>query len=90
MFTIYDPDLGPDLVRCYLAISKRCKKQLTRETCSFDRVVPGGPYNRSNVQPACLPCQWEQGALITRERRHAWLGWRREADLAGIEWDGAM
>jgi hypothetical protein len=33
-----------------------CRKSLTFETVEADRIVPGGPYARHNVQPACRDC----------------------------------
>lgn len=33
-----------------------CGRTLTYETVEADRIVPGGSYRRSNVQPACGPC----------------------------------
>jgi hypothetical protein len=50
----------------------------------------GGDKRASRARTSRKPCQNLQGALITRERRHQWFDWMREADEAGIEWDGAM
>lgn len=33
-----------------------CGTTLTYATVEADRIVPGGSYARSNVQPACRPC----------------------------------
>lgn len=33
-----------------------CAALLTFLTVTADRIKPGGPYRRDNVQPACLPC----------------------------------
>ena len=30
-----------------------CGVTLTRETLQVDRIVPGGSYRRSNIQPSC-------------------------------------
>lgn len=38
-------------VPCYL-----CDRPLTYAEVTADRLVPGGPYARWNVRPACLPC----------------------------------
>lgn len=38
-----------------------CHKPLTVETVESDRIVPGGSYARSNVQPSCGPCNKERG-----------------------------
>lgn len=86
----FDPDLGPEVARCHLAISDRCHGVVDQTTLTVDRIEPGGTYTRDNIQPACLPCQNTQGALITAERRHQWLAWVEEARQAGIEWDGVM
>lgn len=90
LLATFDVDLGPDRARCQLAISDNCRQIVTFETVTADRIIPGGTYAHTNVQPACAPCQNRQGALITRERRHQWFGWKREAELAGIEWDGTL
>lgn len=90
MLATFDPDLGPDQARCHLAISDNCREVVTVATVTADRIDPGGSYRRENVQPACVPCQNKQGALITRERRHQWRDWMREADEAGIVWDGVL
>lgn len=33
-----------------------CQARLTYATVEADRIIPGGPYARSNVQPACRSC----------------------------------
>jgi 5-methylcytosine-specific restriction endonuclease McrA len=38
-----------------------CGRELTSEEAERDRIVPGGPYNRSNVQPSCRPCNIRRG-----------------------------
>jgi len=37
-----------------------CPKVLTLKTVTQDRIVPGGPYRRSNLLPACLDCNIER------------------------------
>lgn len=86
----FDPDLGPGQARCRLQISDMCRPVVDESTLSVDRIDPGGTYKRSNIQPACIPCQNKQGALITKERREQWQQWMREAEEAGIEWDGVL
>lgn len=90
MLATFDPDLGPDRARCHLQIHDRCRGVLDFSTVTADRIDTGGTYARSNVRPACAPCQNRQGALITRERRHQWLAWMDEARSLGIEWDGQV
>lgn len=94
LLAAFDVDLGPSRVRCHLGISDACVNRagefLTLSSVTADRIVAGGSYCHDNVQPACRPCQSRQGALITAERRRQWLEWRREADDAGIVWDGAL
>lgn len=86
----FDTDLGPDRARCALRISDACVGEVDGRSLTVDRIVAAGSYAHDNIRPACRPCQNRQGALITREKRHQWLAWRREADEAGIEWDGAL
>jgi 5-methylcytosine-specific restriction endonuclease McrA len=38
-----------------------CGKGLTFDTMEQDRIVPGGPYNRTNIQPSCRPCNERRG-----------------------------
>jgi hypothetical protein len=90
LLATFDPDLGPDKARCALGLSDRCKVVVDLCTVTADRIDPGGTYRRDNVQPACVPCQNRQGALITREKRAQWRAWMDEAQAAGIEWDGVM
>lgn len=84
----FDPDLGPTVARCALHLSDTCHQYVDDTTLTVDRIEPGGTYRRGNIQPACRPCQNTQGALITREARHQWLAWAKEADMLGIDWDG--
>lgn len=44
-----------------------CGETLTLATCEADRIIPGGSYRRSNVQPACSPCN------RTRSNNVSWL-----------------
>lgn len=91
LLATFDPDLGPELARCHLGIAgDRCHVYVDDRTLTVDRIDPGGSYRRDNIQPACVPCQNKQGALITAERRQEWRRWMEEADALGIEWDGAM
>lgn len=90
LLATFDTDLGPEVARCHLKISDRCHGVVDAQTLTADRLVPGGTYRRDNIQPACIPCQTKQGALITREARHAWQAYMNEALALGIEWDGAM
>lgn len=38
-----------------------CGKTLTFATMQQDRIVPGGPYSRDNIQPSCGPCNIGRG-----------------------------
>lgn len=58
-----------ELVACFLQISRHCLWVLDEDTVSADRIEPGGSYRRSNIQPACGPCQQRQGGLIGAARR---------------------
>jgi hypothetical protein len=33
-----------------------CGRSLTRRTLEADRIVPGGSYRRTNIQPSCRRC----------------------------------
>jgi hypothetical protein len=59
-----------ELVACFLQISRHCLYVLDEHTVSADRIDPGGSYRRSNIQPACGPCQCRQGGLIGAARAH--------------------
>jgi hypothetical protein len=54
-------------VSCYrFAI---CETWLTVDTVTVDRIVPGrdgGTYRRSNIRPACGPCNSETGGALAR------------------------
>lgn len=48
--------------RCY-----RCGALLTESTVTVDRIVPGcrgGTYRRTNIRPACGPCNSETGGPL--------------------------
>jgi len=38
-----------------------CGATLTIETCEADRIIPGGSYARTNIQPSCRPCNIRRG-----------------------------
>lgn len=38
-----------------------CGKGLDFNSIEQDRIIPGGPYNRKNVQPSCGPCNIRRG-----------------------------
>jgi hypothetical protein len=53
--------------RCY-----RCGTLLTEETLTVDRIVPGcmgGTYRRTNIRPACGPCNIHTGNQVRDSRR---------------------
>lgn len=52
----------PGHCRCY-----RCGELLTVVTLTVDRIVPGalgGTYRRTNIRPACSPCQTLTGNVL--------------------------
>ena len=54
-------------VRCY-----RCSTELTVDTVTSDRIVPGaegGTYRRDNIRPACGPCNTSTGGALGAARR---------------------
>lgn len=54
-------------VACFLQRSPHCLYVLDVDNVSPDRVklgVHGGTYRRSNILPACLPCQCHQGGQV--------------------------
>lgn len=56
-----------------------CGDVLSYASVQADRIVPGGSYRRSNVQPACGPCNRE------RSDDPSWLGaLARSALLSGM------
>lgn len=59
-------------VACFLQRSRYCLWVLDETNVSPDRIVlgaDGGTYRRSNIQPACLPCQMDQGGELGQARR---------------------
>lgn len=51
--------------RCY-----RCGALLTADTVTVDRIRPGcqgGTYARTNIRPACGPCNSSTGATVRRK-----------------------
>lgn len=47
----------------------RCDETLDDTTITVDRIVPGvlgGTYRRSNIRPACGPCNSETGGALSR------------------------
>jgi 5-methylcytosine-specific restriction endonuclease McrA len=38
-----------------------CGVKLTWDTLEQDRIIPGGPYRMSNLQPSCGPCNRRRG-----------------------------
>lgn len=63
LLTEFDVDLGPGRARCHLKLSTECERVVDEVTLSVDRIEMGGSYRRSNIQPACKPCQDRQGGL---------------------------
>lgn len=54
--------------RCY-----RCGDYLNADTVSPDRIKPGcegGTYRRTNIRPACEPCQSKTGGVLGALRRY--------------------
>jgi len=61
------PGDGEPACRCY-----RCGVLLTVDTVTVDRIIPGcmgGTYRRSNIRPACGPCNSETGGALSRRRK---------------------
>lgn len=61
--------LGVPACRCY-----RCGVLLTVETVTADRIVPGclgGTYRRSNIRPACGPCNSQTGGRLAHRKAAA-------------------
>ena len=60
--------LGIPACRCY-----RCGALLTDASITVDRIIPGcmgGTYRRSNIRPACGPCNESTGgALATLKKK---------------------
>lgn len=62
LLRVYESDSGPGWARCY-----RCGYQLSFDTITVDRIVPGargGRYVRSNIRPACARCSSETGGRL--------------------------
>ena len=61
-------DQAEPCCRCY-----RCGQLLTVDTVTVDRIIPGckgGTYRRTNIRPACGPCNSETGgALASHPKR---------------------
>jgi len=58
---------GVPACRCY-----RCGTLLTEETVQADRIKPGaagGTYERSNIRPACGPCNITTGHAVQAAER---------------------
>jgi 5-methylcytosine-specific restriction endonuclease McrA len=54
-------------VMCFLELSDHCEMDLTIDTLTVDRIIPGrlgGRYVRGNIQPACRPCNDHQGGKL--------------------------
>jgi 5-methylcytosine-specific restriction endonuclease McrA len=49
-----------EYVRC-----THCGRVLDYDTVEADRIVPGGSYGHSNVQPACRKCNAERSNDVT-------------------------
>jgi len=67
MLKEFDKDLGPDKARCF-----KCKKILTYETITADRIIPGlddGSYRHENLRPACGFDNSSDGAKLRWSRR---------------------
>lgn len=63
-----------EFVACFLQRSRYCLYVLDVDTVSPDRLhlgADGGSYRRGNIQPACLPCQCDQGGEVGQARRAA-------------------
>jgi hypothetical protein len=69
LLATFSPDLGPNLARCELRLVDTCLDVVDVVTLSVDRLTPGGPYTRDNIQPACTPCQNHQGGTLGAQRR---------------------
>jgi hypothetical protein len=52
----------------------RCPTVLDFETITVDRIIPGcegGTYRRSNIRPACAPCNESTGGSLGAQRAAA-------------------
>lgn len=55
----------------YDRAARRAWRVLDVETLTVDRIIPGrdgGTYQRSNIRPACVPCNSETGGALARRR----------------------
>lgn len=71
---------GEPACRCY-----RCGVLLTADTLTVDRIKPGckgGTYRRSNIRPACGPCNSETGGTVRTKARN---GQGFSADLVIVD-----
>lgn len=53
---------------CSLKITTGCLGTVDITTITVDRIVPGvegGTYARTNIRPACSPCNCHHGGLLT-------------------------
>jgi 5-methylcytosine-specific restriction endonuclease McrA len=60
-----------ELTTCY-----RCAVPLLYDDLTRDRIIPGvlgGKYVRSNLRPACGPCNESTGGELAHEKRQAEL-----------------
>ena len=65
-----------EFVACFLQRSPECLYVLDVHNVSPDRLrlgVDGGSYCKGNIQPACLPCQCDQGGQVGPARKAAKL-----------------
>ncbi len=56
--------MGAPACRCY-----RCGRLLAQDALTVDRIIPGcqgGTYRRTNIRPACGPCNSETGGATRR------------------------
>lgn len=98
MIATFDTDL-PGQARCRLRLAPECLSIVDVDTLSVDRIVFGGSYARSNIQPACLPCQSLQGGIEAvrvnslldeyRAARDSVLARRESSELAPTSVAGA-
>lgn len=57
---------------CMLRCSPACEGTVSLATITVDRIIPGcrgGRYIRSNIRPACLPCNTLDGSLLGVARK---------------------
>lgn len=66
---LLDRDGDGVTARCY-----RCPTILNFTTITVDRIIPGcqgGTYRRSNIRPACAPCNESTGGKLGAARAKA-------------------